>query len=136
MLKNRGVAVVSRRVGIPARRDRSFILSAKWRGFSFLHFERNKDRALFYERKRKFIFLLGAKGGGFLSYTLKETKPEFICKRIKKICFLLGAKRNKSGRGNFPSFPLHPKTPHTPTNVIFRTSGTSAPLSKGAKSRR
>ncbi len=62
MLKNRGIAVVSRRVGIPARRDRSFILGAKGRGFSFLDFERNKDRALFYERKRKFIFLLSAKG--------------------------------------------------------------------------
>ena len=42
MLKNRGVAVVSQRVGIPARRDRSFLLSAKGRGFSFLDFERNK----------------------------------------------------------------------------------------------
>ena len=72
-------------------------------------------------------------GAGFLSCTLKETKPEFVCKRTKKLCFLLDAKRNKSGRGNFPSFPLHPKTPHTPTNIIFRTSWTTAPLSKGAK---
>ena len=56
--------------------------------------------------------------------------------RIREISFLLGAKRNKSGRGNFPSFPLHPKTPHTPTNKIFRTSGTLAPLSKGGKGKR
>ena len=79
-------------------------------------------------------FLLCAKGGGFLSYTLKETKTEFVCKRIRKICFLLDAKRNKSGKGLFSeSAPCNPKTPHTPTNVIFRTSGTTAPLSKGAR---
>lgn len=61
-------------------------------------------------------FLLCAKGGGFLSYTLKETKTEFVCKRIRKICFLLDAKRNKSGKGLFSeSAPCNPKTPHTPT---------------------
>ena len=92
-------------------------MDAKGRGFSFLDFERNKDKVLFSER-------------------------------IREISFLLGAKRNKSGRGNFPSgvpteksfggvfFPLHPKTPHTPTNKIFRTSGTLAPLSKGGKGKR
>ena len=75
-------------------------------------------------------------GAGFLSCTLKETKPEFVCKRIKKLCFLLDAKRNKSGRGNFPSFPLHPKTPHTPHKRKARKRGAFAPLSKGAKRKR
>ena len=50
----------------------AFLLDAKGRGFSFLDFERNKDKVLFSER-------------------------------IREISFLLGAKRNKSGRGNFPS---------------------------------
>ena len=72
MLKNRGVAVVSRRVGIPARRDRSFLLGAK------------------------------------------------------------GSENDKGGIFRVAPF-VNPKTPHTPANVIFRTSGTSAPLSKGAK---
>ena len=77
------------------------------RGFSFLHFERNKDRAVFYERKRKFIFLLSAKG----------------------------SENDKGGIFRVAPF-VNPKTPHTPTNIIFRTSGTSAPLSKGAKRER
>ena len=82
----------------------ALLLSAKGRGFSFLHFERNKDRALFYERKRKFIFLLSAKG----------------------------SENDKGGIFRVAPF-VNPKTPHTPTNIIFRTSGTTAPLSKGAK---
>ena len=77
-------------------------------------------------------------GAGFLSNILKETKTKFRFTSGKEslssfwaqkgVDFLLDAKRNKSGRGNFPSFPLHPKTPHTPANKIFRTSGTLAPL--------
>ena len=73
------------------------------------------------------------KGVGFLSYTLKETKPEFVCKRIKKLCFLLDAKRNKSGRGNFPSFPLHPKTPHTPTKEKRARGKNPPPCLRGQK---
>ena len=85
-LKNRGVAVVSRRVGITARRDRSFLLGAKGRGFSFLDFERNKDRVLFYERIRKIFFLLAK-----------------------------GSENDKGGIFRVAPF-VNPKTPHTPTN--------------------
>ena len=98
MLKNRGVAVVSRRVGIPARRDRSFLLGAKGRGFSFLDFERNKDRALFSERISKIFFLLSAKGS-----------------------------ENDKG-GIFRVAPLvNPKTPHTPIDGK-RARGNNRPL--------
>ena len=65
--------------------DQVFLLSAKGRGFSFLDFERNKDRALFYERIRKMFFLLSAKGS-------ENAQGEF---------------------SEFP--PGNPKTPHTPT---------------------
>ena len=66
--------------------DQAFLLSAKGRGFSFLHLERNKDRALFYERKRKFIFLLSAKGS-----------------ENGKYVFFWAPKETKAPRGNFPS---------------------------------
>ena len=49
----------------------------------------------------------------------------------------MDAKRNKSAQGEFSEFPPgDPNTPHTPTNEIFRTSETSAPLSKGAMENR
>ena len=79
-------------------------------------------------------FLLSAKGRGFSFLDLERNQDKVLfSERIRKIFFLLSAKGSENGRGNFPSFPLHPKTPHTPANVIFRTSGTTAPLSKGAK---
>ena len=61
------------------------LLSAKGRGFSFLDLERNKDRALFYERISKIFFLLSAKGS-----------------------------ENGKGLFS-ESAPCNPKTPHTPT---------------------
>ena len=64
----------------------AFLLDAKGRGFSFLDFERNKDKVLFSERIRKIIFLLSAKGS-----------------------------ENGKGLFS-ESAPCNPKTPHTPTN--------------------
>ena len=86
--------------------DQVFLLSAKGRGFSFLHLERNKGRVLFYERIRKFIFLLSAKGS-------ENAQGEF---------------------SEFP--PRNPKTPHTPPKRKASKRGTFAPLSKGAKRKR
>ena len=102
MLKNRGVAVVPRRVGIPARRDRSFLLCAKWRGVSFQHLERNKDKVSFSERIRKFIFLLGAKG----------------------------SENDKGGIFRVAPF-VNPKTPHTPTNEKQERGEHSPPCLRG-----
>ena len=79
----------------------AFLLSAKGRGFSFLDFARNKDRALFYERKRKFIFLLGAKGS-----------------------------ENGKGLFS-ESAPCNPKTPHTPTNEKQERGEHSPPCLRG-----
>ena len=107
MLKNRGVAVVSQRVGIPARRDRSCLLSAKGRGFSFSDLERNQDKVLFSERIRKIFFLLGAKG----------------------------SENDKGGIFRVAPF-VNPKTPHTPTNGKRVRGKNPPPLSKGAKRER
>ena len=83
--------------------DHAFLLSAKGRGFSFLHFERNKDRALFYERIRKIFFLLGAKGS-----------------------------ENGKGLFS-ESAPCNPKTPHTPTNGKRARGEHSPPYLRGQK---
>ena len=57
-----------------------------------------------------------------------------LSERIREICFLLGAKRNKSGKGLFSeSAPCNPKTPHTPHRRKASERGTTAPLSKGAR---
>ena len=93
----------------------AFLLSAKGRGFSFLDFERNKDKVLFSER-------------------------------IREISFLLGAKRNKSGRGNFPSgvpteksfdgvfFPLGtPKLLIPPQTKYLERAEHSPPYLRGEK---
>ena len=82
-------------------------------------------------------FLLSAKGVRFLSGSEINTSGCLAFKRIRKIFFLLSAKGSENGKGLFSeSAPCNPKTPHTPANVIFRTSGTFAPLSKGAKGNR
>ena len=79
-------------------------------------------------------FLLSAKGVRFLSGSERNKRGYLAFKRIRKMFFLLSAKGSENGKGLFSeSAPCNPKTPHTPTNIIFRTSGTSAPLSKGAK---
>ena len=115
MLKNRGVAVVSRRVGIPARRDRSFLLGAKWRGASFQHLKRNKDKVSFSERKRKFIFLLSAKGSENGKGLFSERGPH-----RKKFRWGICA-------------PCNPKTPHTPTNEKRARGEQPPPYQRGQR---
>ena len=64
--------------------DPSFC-AQRGRGFSFLDLERNQDKVSFSERKRKFIFLLSAKG----------------------------SENDKGGTFRVAPF-VNPKTPHTP----------------------
>ena len=80
---------------------------------------------MIFKRKSAILFLLG---------TEINKSGCFAFKRKRKFIFLFSAKGSENAQGEFSEFPPgNPKTPHTPANVIFRTSGTSAPLSKGAK---
>ena len=73
-------------------------------GLSFLHLERNQDRALFYERIRKIFFLLSAKG----------------------------SENDKGGIFRVAPF-VNPKTPHTPTNEKPVRGKQTPPCLRGQK---
>ena len=48
--------------------------------------------------------------------------------------FLLSAKGSENGKGLFSeSAPCNPKTPHTPTNIIFRTREQPPPYLRGQR---
>ena len=126
-LKNCGVAVVTQRVGIPARRDRSFLLGAKWRGVSFQHLERNQDRALFNERKRKLIFLLSAKGRGFSFLDFERNKTRVCLQADKEIMFSFGRQKKQKRQGEFSEFPPAPQNSSCPHKRKARKRGAFAP---------
>ena len=123
MLKNRGVAVVSQRVGIPARRDRSFLLGAKWCGASFQHLERNKRGCLAFKRIRKIFFLLGAKGSRFSFGRQKKQKRQGAV-------FRTGSPPKKVSVGYLR--PLQPENSSYPHKGKDRRKVIVRPLSKGA----
>ena len=91
--------------------DQVFLLSAKGRGFSFLDFERNKDRALFYERIRKMFFLLSAKGSRFS----------------------FGRQKKQKRQGEFSEFPPAPQNSSYPHKRKERRKVIVRPLIKGGK---
>ena len=115
----------------------SFLLSAKGRGFSFLHFERNKRGCLAFKRISKIFFLLSAKGRGFSFLHFERNKAKVCLQADKGIMFSFGRQKKQKRQGAvFRVRPLQPENSSHPHKRKASKRGTTAPLSKGAKGKR
>ena len=63
---------------------------------------------------------------------LNTTRALMECLVSHTNAFLLDAKGSENAQGEFSEFPPgNPKTPHTPTNIIFRTREQPPPYLRG-----